>query len=178
MYNTKIKQEEISTAFPLRFLIIEDSDTDAAIIERTLRHYIKHFRVRRAATMAEGERELETHLADIDAVLLDLMLPDTKNAADTYHQIKKWADKVPIIIMTRLDDRELAKVMIEEGAADFICKDTIAKIPKRAVDAILFSISRHQQRRRLIAEKSEVMQESKDKDSLLNCFMGGYSILK
>ncbi len=151
----------------LNVLLIEDSDTDAFIIQTAISRHHKDARCQRAATLREGEEILKNE--GVDLLLLDLGLPDTASPKDTYEQIKKWSDKLPIIIMTNLQDHVLAKTMVHEGAADFLNKDQIAKDPTHIQKAIDFAIERH-------AIGKKLVQESKDKDAILNCFMGGYSI--
>ncbi len=158
----------------LRILLIEDSDTDAYIIQHAVRNYQQEALCTRVATLASGEAVLQKN--ETDVVLLDLGLPDTTSPKDTYEQIKKWAGKVPVIIMTNLKDHELAKVMVSEGAADFLNKDTIAKDPKLVRDAIDFSMARHGASQKLLSEKEKAELDSKQKDAVLRCFMGGYSV--
>lgn len=158
----------------LRILLIEDSDTDAFIIQDAVRRYKKDAQSTRTATFKAGEEILQR--GETDVILLDLGLPDTESPKDTYDQIKKWALKMPVIIMTNLKDHELAKVMVQEGAADFLNKDAIAKTPKLVQDAIDFSLARHSAGKKLVSDKEKAEQESKDKDAVLKCFMGGYSI--
>jgi len=158
----------------LRVLLIEDSDTDAFIIHSALRAYKKDCLYTRVPTLKEGEEILQNSGADV--VLLDLSLPDTASPKDTYEQIKKWAVKIPVIIMTNLRDHALARVMVHDGAADFLNKDVIVSTPKLVQTAIDFSIERHSVGRKLLSEKEKAVQESKEKDAVLRCFMGGYSI--
>lgn len=158
----------------LRILLIEDSDTDAFIIQDALRRYKKDVQCTRTPTFKAGEEILQK--GETDVILLDLGLPDTASPKDSYDQIKQWAQKMPVIIMTNLKDHELAKVMVSEGAADFLNKDAIAKTPKLVQDAIDFSLARHAAGQKLVSEKEKAEQESKQKDSVLKCFMGGYSI--
>src|ERR1035437_7110296 len=91
----------------LNVLLIEDSDTDAFIIQDALSHYDKNTECQRATTLHAGEEILKK--GDVDLLLLDLGLPDTASPKDTYEQVKKWSDKIPIIIMTNLNDHALAK---------------------------------------------------------------------
>jgi DNA-binding NtrC family response regulator len=151
----------------LNVLLIEDSDTDAFIIQNAISRHHKDARCQRAATMHASEQILEK--GGIDLVLLDLGLPDTASAQDTYEQIKKWTEKLPVIIMTNLKDHDLAKAMVHEGAADFLNKYLIAENPMHIQKAIDFAVERH-------AISKRLQQESKDKDAILNCFMGGYSV--
>ena len=150
----------------LNVLLIEDSDADAFIIQTAIGRHHKDALCQRAATLHAGEEILEK--GGVDLLLLDLGLPDTAGAEDTYNQIKKWTDKLPVIIMTNLKDHVLAKTMVHEGAADFLNKDLIVENPTHIQKVIDFAIERHALSKRLV-------QESKDKDALLNCFMGGYS---
>jgi len=151
----------------LNVLLIEDSDTDAFIIQNALSRHHKGASCQRASTLKAGEEALEK--GDVDLLLLDLGLPDTESPKDTYDHIKKWSDKLPIIIMTNLKDHDLAKVMVHEGAADFLNKDLIAENPMHIQKVIDFALERH-------AISKRLMQEAKNKDEILNCFMGGYSI--
>jgi DNA-binding NtrC family response regulator len=159
----------------LRILLIEDSDTDAFIIQKALRQYKPEAQCRRAPTLRAGEEILQQ--GAVDLLLLDLGLPDTASPKDTYEQIKKWASRLPVIIMTNLQDHDLAKVMVHEGAADFLNKETIVANPKHIQNAVDFSLERHAVSRDLLSEKEKAQLDSKEKDSILSCFMGGYSIL-
>jgi len=158
----------------LRILLIEDSDTDAFIIQNAIRNHKSEVQCTRVATFHSGEEVLEKGEADL--VLLDLGLPDTVDPKDTYEKIKKWTSKLPVIIMTNLKDHELAQLMVQEGAADFLNKDTISNNPAHIRDVLDFSMARHSIGMKLLSEKEKVEQESKQKDTVLKCFMGGYSI--
>src|SRR3954471_1663951 len=104
-------------------LLIEDSDTDAIIIQRALGKHHKEARYQRVMTFKSGEELLQK--GGFDVLLLDLGLPDTASPKDTYEQAKKWTTQIPVVIMTNLQDHELARVMVHEGAADFVNKDLI-----------------------------------------------------
>lgn len=151
----------------LNILLIEDSDTDAFIIQAAISKHLKGAVCVRATTLRSGEELLQK--GGVDLLLLDLGLPDTTDPKDTYDQIKKWSGMLPIIIMTNLKDHDLAKTMVHEGAADFLNKDLIVKDTMHIQRAIDFAIERH-------AISKKLLQESKDKDTVLSCFMGGYSI--
>ena len=151
----------------LNILLIEDSDTDAFMIQRAIKQYHKSASCQRADTLRSGESILQE--GGVDLLLLDLGLPDTASPKDTYDRIKKWSDNLPIIIMTNLNDHALARTMVHEGAADFLNKDLISKDPTHIQKAIDFAVERH-------AVSKKLLQEAKDKDAVLSCFMGGYSV--
>ncbi len=159
---------------PLQILLIEDSDTDAHLVELAVRKHMQGAQLSRVSTLAEGKSVLEEQ--DVDALLLDLNLPDSAGPEDTYAQFREWMNGRPVIIMTGLQDRRLARRMVCEGAADFLNKDIIFANPKIIHNAIDFSIERHAATRKLAAEKEQAQKDSKEKDNLLSCFMGGYSV--
>ncbi|MBU6474451.1 MAG: response regulator [Alphaproteobacteria bacterium] len=170
------QEEHAAEAHPLQVLLIEDSDTDAHVVETAMRKYMKSAKFARALTMKDGKSALQDGKADV--LLLDLNLPDTTGPEDTYGQIKEWTNKLPVIIMTSMKDRLLARRMVYEGAADFLNKDIVSASPKIIHNAIEFSMERHAAAQKIMAEKESAEKESKEKDSILSCFMGGYSIRK
>ena len=170
--DTKL-EKVIDKSIP-RVLLIEDNDTDAFIVQKVLYNGMNDARFTRATTLEAGEEILEKGQTDL--LLLDLGLPDSVTSANTYARVKKWADKIPVVIMTSVKDHELARAMVREGAADFLNKDSILENPGRIQHVIDFSMERHAINRKMILDKEKAMQESKEKDSVLNCFMGGYSI--
>ncbi len=91
----------------LRILLIEDSDTDAYIIEKAIKRFKPDSTLQRASTLKAGEDILQAGGADV--VLLDLGLPDSPTPKDSYEHIKKLSSKLPIIIMTSLKDHDLAR---------------------------------------------------------------------
>jgi DNA-binding NtrC family response regulator len=169
-------EKKPSPSSTLRILLIEDSDTDAFLIERALEKYMKNTKCTRATTLKEGEAILQKN--ETDLLLLDLGLPDTADASDTYKRIKKWTSNIPVVIMTNLKDHDLARNMVHEGVADFVNKDMIGKDPKIVQNTIDFSLERHAQSKKLQQENKKATKESEEKDIILSCFMGGYSILK
>ncbi len=66
--------------------------------------------------------------------------------------------------------------MTQEGAADFLNKDAITQNPKLVQNTVDFSIARHATSKSLVTAKEKAESESKQKDTVLRCFMGGYTI--
>lgn len=59
---------------------------------------------------------------EVGLVLLDLMLPDS-HAKDTINAMGVHAHRVPIVIMTTLDDENLMSDAFKSGMEDYLIKD-------------------------------------------------------
>ncbi|MEJ2190242.1 MAG: EAL domain-containing protein, partial [Acidobacteriota bacterium] len=76
-----------------------------------------------------------------DVVLLDFSLPDSFGM-ETFRRAHAAAPRIPIIVLTSLDDNELAVQAVREGAQDYLVKreaDT-----RLLVRAMLYAIERQQ----------------------------------
>ncbi|HEV2522632.1 MAG TPA: ATP-binding protein [Candidatus Acidoferrales bacterium] len=116
----------------LTVLLVEDNPGDARLIRESLtdaRGAI--FDLETADRLATALRRLAA--GGIDAVLLDLALPDSKGK-ETFSRAKAQAPTVPIIILTGLGDEALALTMVQDGAQDYVAKiDLNGSILSRAI---------------------------------------------
>jgi len=104
----------------VRLLLVEDNADDAELIRTKLA------RGRRLRVEVTHVDRLEKGLArlaagDHDVVLLDFSLPDSFGL-DTFRRAHTAAPRVPIIVLTSLDDNELAVQAVREGAQDYLVK--------------------------------------------------------
>jgi len=131
---------------PTRILLVEDSRSDARLLEATLQDAgIHRFRL----THVERLDEALAALGDggFDVVLLDLHLPDSQGL-DTLAQLKREQPGVPVVVLTGLDDEELAVRAVQAGAQDYL--------PKGVVDgALLARLIRHAVERHQIGVELE-----------------------
>jgi len=105
----------------LRILLIEDSRSEAIYIERTLTRGGPYAcKVTKAYTIASGIPLLEAQ--DFDVVLMDLRLPDVTGFSGL-HAVQAVAPKVPIVILTGIDDEETERAAMENGAQDYLLKE-------------------------------------------------------
>ena len=102
-----------------RVLIIEDSSTQALQFTRILEK--AGFEVERVELLAPGLERLAA--GGIDAVLLDLMLPDSEGL-ETFFRVRArtQAPPVPVVILTGTDDVKLGARAVEAGAQDYLVK--------------------------------------------------------
>jgi diguanylate cyclase (GGDEF)-like protein/PAS domain S-box-containing protein len=77
-----------------------------------------------ATTLQEGVDILDSRL--IQLVLLDLSLPDS-SGIQSIKTIQKINDRIPIIVLTGVDDTDLASEAINQGAQDYLVKGKINK---------------------------------------------------
>jgi glutamate dehydrogenase (NAD(P)+) len=102
-----------------RVLVIEDSPTHAELFARILEK--AGFQVERAARLSAGLERLAA--GGIDAVLLDLTLPDSEGL-ETFYRVRGHTQSpaVPVVILTGTDDIKLGAKAVEAGAQDYLIK--------------------------------------------------------
>jgi len=125
-------------ARPLRLLLIEDSRTDAELVEGLLAHRDDvRFNITVAATLADGLAWLARNNADV--VLLDLTLPDSERL-ETYRAVRNRAPRVPVVVMTGVAETGLGQAAVQQGAQDFLVKGPLTS--DRLAQTLLFAIER------------------------------------
>lgn len=104
----------------IELLLVEDNPGDARFVQELLKETEEvSFRIRHVGTLEDAVRAVQEHL--FDAVLLDLSLPDNTGLS-TFSKLKNVQPELPIIILTGLDDEEVAKRAITLGAHDYLPK--------------------------------------------------------
>src|SRR5438046_428942 len=107
----------------LHILLVEDNLTDVLLLEEALAEVpnIK-FALTHSDRLEDGLKLLgELHC---DAVLLDLGLPDSQGF-ETFVKMHRQYPKVPILILSGLDDDALAVQAVQDGAQDYLVKGVI-----------------------------------------------------
>ncbi|GBE23905.1 regulatory protein LuxO [bacterium BMS3Bbin02] len=85
-------------------------------------------------------RHLRSSEAEVDCVLLDLVLPDS-DGIDSVRQILTAAPNVPIVVLSAHDDQDAAVQAVAEGAEDYLVKGSIG--PATLSRTIRFAVARH-----------------------------------
>jgi len=110
---------------PIRVLIVEDNPGDAWLIRehlsgaRVTGTLAPAFQLVLADRLAAGLARLAE--GGIDAVLLDLSLPDSQGL-DTFVKAQAQAPDVPMVVLTGLDDEAVALQAMQAGAQDYLVK--------------------------------------------------------
>jgi len=157
-------------------LLVEDSTDDAFLVCKTLdKHLPGRFHVNHMRTMADCEAYIRGHKGDISLILLDLGLPDTKSGRDTFAHMKEYAPEIPVVVLTGMEDHDLALALVREGAEDFVNKGLILDKPEMLRDVMEFAACRHQ----LMGETHQKHQQHmKEKDEVISWMSGDYSVKK
>ena len=116
--NMKESNNEINKC--VKVLMVEDNINYGRLIKKNLQSLKNEkFDVILSNSLKEGLQELA--IKDIDIVLLDLNLPDSYQI-DTFLKIKNNSPNVPVIILTSMDNEEIAIKSIQMGAQEYIKK--------------------------------------------------------
>ncbi|MCX6028317.1 MAG: PAS domain S-box protein [Chloroflexi bacterium] len=147
----------------IRLLLIEDNPNDVRLLRASLTRIEQpYFDLECADHLATGLARLATR--EHDVVLLDLTLPDSVGFA-TFAAIRGQAPNVPIVILTGLDDKELAVRAVHEGAQDYLLKDDLDG--RLLTRVIRYAIERNQAELALRAARDELERRVEERTAAL-----------
>ncbi|MEA5388145.1 ATP-binding protein [Haloarculaceae archaeon H-GB11] len=111
----------------LHVLLVEDNPGDAKLF----RHYVQQATAEGFAGVGtvvhdDSLTDAQASLADrqFDVVFLDLGLPES-SGLETLHRMLDHTADTPIVVLTGLDDHEIAVEAIQTGAQDYLVKGDI-----------------------------------------------------
>ncbi len=143
-------------------LLIEDSPGDARLIIELLGEADGgDFHVCHADCLSAGLRRLTGGSEEgIDVILLDLTLPDSIGL-DTFASVYAQASWLPIVVLTGLEDEELAARAIRAGAQDYLGKGEMG------TSLLARSLRYAIERKRAEEERERLMHELQEANQLL-----------
>jgi len=107
----------------LKVLLIEDNPGDARLIRETLKKTnTARYEMKWVDRLSPGLMQLDREA--IDVVLLDLSLPDS-HGLETLERTLSQSKEVPIVVLTGLNDEELAIHALRNGAQDYLNKSDV-----------------------------------------------------
>jgi PAS domain S-box-containing protein len=119
-----VREPELRDSDPLRLLLVEDTDDDAALVVRALRHGGFSLSVVRVQTSAEFIAAL-TSMPNL--VISDHSLPSFSSTAALACLRERGLD-IPFIVVSGTLDEEAAVTLLRAGAHDFVTKQNLARL--------------------------------------------------
>src|SRR6202140_5073263 len=130
-------------------LLVEDNPGDARLMhEMFSKQGSYNTECTHVGSMGEAEKVLSERTFDI--ILLDLGLPDTQGLG-AVRRAHAAAPRLPLVVLTGLDDESLAAQALQEGAQDYLIK---GQIDTRALfRALRYAVERKTMEEALFVEK-------------------------
>lgn len=137
---------------PIGVLLVEDNPGDARWAREMLAGHAGEFTLVHVPTVRDAVDHLSDHAASVDAVLLDLSLPDDSGLG-TLRRIVAEAHGAVVVVMTGMGDERLGLAAMQEGAQDYLVKGQVdARTLRRAL--------------RFAIERQTVLQKLSHRDDL------------
>jgi DNA-binding Lrp family transcriptional regulator len=157
----------------IKILLIEDNNADIRLIDELLKKATDFsYEIKSCIRLSDGLDTFKKNGYDI--ILLDLTLPDSDRTS-TLEKVLEYTPKIPIIILTGLDDKEIALESLKKGIQDYLVKDELTT--NLLTRSILYGIERHKIKMRK-AKKEEgidLILDNNDKQ-ILNILQENYKI--
>jgi diguanylate cyclase (GGDEF)-like protein/PAS domain S-box-containing protein len=138
------------TENPIRkVLLIEDNSGDARLLHEMFKELGLHtVELTHVPCMVAAEKYLEEQRVDI--ILVDLGLPDAQGL-EAVRRTRAAAPRIPLVVLSGLDDESMAVQALHEGAQDYLIKGQIE--PRELLRALRYAIERNVIEETLFTEK-------------------------
>jgi diguanylate cyclase (GGDEF)-like protein/PAS domain S-box-containing protein len=137
------------TSLIRKILLIEDSAGDARLLYEMFSEQGCHdIDLTHVMRMSEAEQHLAKHTVDV--ILLDLGLPDA-HGVEAIQRVHAAAPRVPLVVLTGLDDDSMAVRALKSGAQDYLVKGQIET--RGLMRALRYARERKNMEDALFAEK-------------------------
>lgn len=150
----------------IRILLVEDNAAEALLCVETLQEAGRgEFEVVHAARMSEAREYIGRY--PLDAILLDLSLPDSQGL-ETLAEIHQAGTDLPVLVLTGNEDESMGMKAVSMGAEDYLFKGDMHG--PLLVRSIRYAIQRKKneiERETLISELRTALAEVKNLSGLL-----------
>jgi two-component system sensor histidine kinase/response regulator len=138
----------------IRVLLIEDNPADARLVTVALAESRQtRFEVKTAARLSIALDHLRHD--QFDVVLLDLSLPDCPRE-QTISRVTTAAARLPIVVLTGLDDELLGREIVKLGAQDYLVKGQFDG--RLLTRALFYAIQRKRSEEKLAAARDQALE--------------------
>jgi PAS domain S-box-containing protein len=132
----------------MTILLVEDDAEDALLFKHMLLHSPgMSFRLEHVSNLPDAMQRAAA--GDVDIVMLDLSLSGSYGI-DTFVRMQEAAPRVPIVVLTGLDDEVLAVKTVQHGAQDYLVKGHVDRLS--LVRVIRYAVERHRVQSALAVE--------------------------
>ena len=144
---------------PIKVLLVEDDVVDRRLVERFLAScsQLIKFAVESVGSLSAAVESLSS--SEYDIALLDLRLPDS-SGIETVRKVKEANPRIPIVVLTGLDDEETGFLAIKTGATDYLVKSQ--SLENLLVRKILYTLER-EKGKKLVLDTNCRLQETSQK---------------
>jgi len=133
----------------MKVLLIEDNPGDARLMQMYITESSRgELQVEVVDRLSKAKFTLDKKSSEV--VLLDLSLPDS-HGLDTFRRARSLFPQLPIIVLTGLDDENVALQAVQAGAQDYLVKS------RAEGDTIVRSIRYAVERKRLMTELEDAL---------------------
>jgi PAS domain S-box-containing protein len=146
----------------LNILLVEDNPGDIRLLQEILREVTTtSCHITPAISLAIALDLLTaSDLAPFDVILIDLSLPDSQGIG-SFLTIQRQVPNVPIVVLTGLDDENLALTAMQQGAQDYLIKGRVDSA--LLLRSIRYAIERERAEAQLRQTKIEWEQRAIDR---------------
>ncbi len=146
----------------IQVLVVEDDDLDAAVVENLLSRG-KHPAFELTRTRSLEEALVILGGGQIDAVVLDLGLPDSQGI-QSFRSLTEKVGDAAVVVVTHLEDVNLAFQAVKEGAQDYLFKGDLRG--DLLVRAVAYAVERKKINKKLASTIGELQRALNEVDLL------------
>ncbi len=108
----------------VKVLLVENNVADFELIEQYFaQNYPQEYQLAWVELLQDGIAYLQQN--PLDVILLDLNLPDSQGL-NSLSAMQKIAAEIPIVVITGIEEEEIALASLKEGARDYLIKEKIS----------------------------------------------------
>lgn len=119
-HNKKSNSTENNGEKSKNILIVEDDDKFVRVLSKQLEK--NNYKVSHCGSLSDFLKTVKERKFDL--VLLDLGLPDS-SGLETYEKVSGELSYIPVVVLTGLDDEEVAIGAVKKGAQDYLVKGEV-----------------------------------------------------